>query len=836
MSDNPTPPSGERSRIAYPVNEVEHRWQEYWSKNRVFRTNPDPKNKYYILVMFPYPSGDMHMGHARNYVLGDVICRFRKMQGRDVLHPIGFDAFGLPAENAAIASDIPPRVWTFDSMDVYRRGMKALGISYDWDREVVTCQPDYYKFDQWLFLKFYERGLAYRKEALVNWCPKCQTVLANEQVVDGRCYRSACSTPVEKRKLTQWFLKITEYAQQLLDGLDGLTEWPENVRAMQRNWIGRSEGVEVDFKLEEMGAKLPIFTTRPDTLFGVTFMALAPDAPLAETIARGTPNEKEVDEFRRRVVLRPEIERVASTGEKEGVFTGKYAINPLTGDRVPIFLADFVLASYGTGMIMAVPAHDQRDFEFARRYKIPVKVVIQPQGQTLKPEAMTEAFTEVGVMVNSGQFDGTRSDAGIAKVADFLEAQKLGRRVVNYRLKDWLISRQRFWGTPIPMIHCDKCGIVPVPYDQLPVLLPENIRDYKPKGKSVLAGVPEFHETTCPKCGGKAHRDPDTMDTFVESSWYHLRYTDPKNPDLPFRRSEADKWLPIDEYIGGIEHATGHLIFFRFFTRVLHDMGMLAVTEPCKVLHTQGMVSLNGVTMSSSKNNGVWVGPFTSEVGADVGRLAVLFAAPPEKGMDWTDDLVTGVTRFLNRVWRVYQDSPAPLRLDPPDTKDLSPNERNLYIRLNQTHHKVITDCDGFQFNTAIAAQMEFLNDLTAFEDKRSPVYGFALGRMIYLLAPFAPHLAEELWHRARPDAGSLFDERFPDADKAFLVFDEIEIPVQVDGKLRDKVTVPRTAGEETIKTAALATKGIAAATAGRKIAKVIYVKGRLVNIVTVGE
>ncbi len=860
---------GERTRVAYPAREIEERWQAYWNQHGTFRTSPDPKRKFYVLVMFFYPSGDVHMGHCRNYVIGDVLCRFRKMQGYDVLHPFGWDAFGLPAENAAIAHGNHPSYWTFESIKTARQSLKLLGIGYDWDREVTTCLPEYYRWNQWLFVKFYERGLAYRKEASVNWCPQCQTVLANEQLNDGLCYR--CGATVAKRQLTQWFFRITEYAQQLLDGIDTLDRWPENVRTMQRHWIGRSEGVEVDFTLAPVehpqitqitqiapnrstgvenpqitqitgegsaagaGEKIQVFTTRPDTLYGVTFMALAPDAVLAATISQGLPQEAAVREFCRRVAMRPEIERVAATADKEGIFTGRYAVNPLTGDRVPIYIADFVLASYGTGMVMAVPGHDQRDFEFARKYEIPIKVVIRPEPlnpRTLEPSSMTEAYTDVGTMVKSGQFDGTKSDEGIDKVTAHLEKQGIGRRMVNYRLKDWLVSRQRYWGTPIPMIHCPKDGVVPVPEEQLPVLLPEDVKDYKPKGKSVLEGVESFINTTCPKCGGPARRDPDTMDTFVDSSWYHLRYTDAHNDKLPFRQAEADKWLPVDEYVGGIEHATGHLIFFRFFTRALHDMGMVDVQEPCRTLHTQGMVSLNGKTMSSSKRIGVWVGEFVGEAGADVARLAVLFAAPPEKGMDWNDDLVTGVTRFLNRVWRLYEDNSDAVRFEKPDTGKLSPAERSLYIRLNQTHAKVIADSEAFQFNTAIAAQMEFLNDLSGFADRQSAVFGFALGRLIYLLAPFAPHVAEELWHQARPDAGSLFAERFPDVDAKFLVFDEMVIPVQVDGKLRGRVTVPRAAGEEEVKAAALAAPDIMALLSGRRVAKVIYVKDRLVNVV----
>ncbi len=856
----------EQRRVAYPARQIEARWQQYWDEQGTFRTNPAPKRKFYVLVMFFYPSGDVHMGHCRNYVIGDVLCRFRKMQGFDVLHPFGWDAFGLPAENAAIAHGNHPSYWTFESIRTARRSLKLLGIGYDWDREITTCRPEYYRWNQWLFLRLYERGLAYRKEALVNWCPACQTVLANEQVDEGVCYR--CKTAVEKRKLTQWFFKITEYAQALLDGIEELKQWPESVRTMQRHWIGRSDGVEVDFRLEPLTSEtaepscLPVFTTRPDTLWGVTFMALAPDAPLAETIGMGTGREAEIEEFRHRVLARPEIERTAATGDKQGVFTGRYAINPVNGERVPIYIADFVLGSYGTGMIMAVPAHDQRDFEFAQKYGIPVRVVIQnPKCPIAGPESLTAAYTEPGVMVNSGPFDGTPSEEGIQKVSDYLEKNGLGRRVTNYRLKDWLVSRQRYWGTPIPMVHCERCGIVPVPDKDLPVLLPENVKDFKPKGKSVLAGVEEFYHTSCPKCSGPATRDPDTMDTFVDSSWYFLRYTDPHNDRLPFAKEEADKWLPVDEYIGGIEHATGHLIFSRFFTRVLYDLGMVSVKEPARVLHTQGMVSLNGVTMSSSKNVGIWVGKFVEEEGADIARLAILFAAPPEKPLDWTDDLVTGVTRFLSRVWRLYEEHGDRVTFEPPDTTKLKSAERELYIRLNQTIQKVADDIEAFQYNTAIAALMEFLNHLYAWTDRmpgrksgnvadRAPqseslnydhaeiadaLFGFCLGRLISLLAPFAPHLAEELWHRVRPAAGSLFSERFPEPDRRFLVFDEMEVPVQVDGRLRGRVLVPRSAGEAEIKAKALADENVVRAIAGRSVTKVIYVQNRLVNVVTTG-
>ena len=825
----------EDSEKKHPVSakQREAKWQHFWEEKGIFKTNPQPKRKYYVLVMYPYPSGDLHMGHTKNYVIGDVINRYRKMQGYDVLHPFGWDAFGLPAENAAIARGIHPEKWTKENIDISKKNLRLMGIAYDWDAEVTTCEPDYYRWNQWLFLKFYERGLAYRKEAYVNWCPRCQTVLANEQVVDGHCYRSICAAPVEKRKLTQWFFKITDYAQRLWDSLDKLEHWPENVKTMQRNWIGRSEGIEVDFTLEHSGEKFPIFTTRPDTLFGVTFMALAPDAPLAETIAQGTKYEKEVNDFIQKVLKRTEIERTAVGVEKEGVFTGRYAINPVNGEKVPIYIADFVLASYGTGMIMAVPAHDQRDFEFAKKYKIPIKVVIQPQGQTLKPETMQSAYVDEGVMVNSGQFDGLNNIKGIAKINDYLEEKGLGRRTVNFRLKDWLISRQRYWGTPIPMIHCEKCGIVSVPEKDLPVLLPRDVKDYKPKGKSVLAGIESFINTTCPKCGGKAKRDPDTMDTFVDSSWYFMRYTDPKNDKLPFDPNKVNQWLPVDEYVGGIEHACGHLIFFRFFTKVLHDMGMVAVDEPSDYLYMIGMVKWKGIVMSSSKQHGIWVGPFVEEHGADIARLTMLFATPPEKEMDWSDELVTGVTRFVQRINRLYEENKIQdSKFQIPDSKDLSEAERRLYIRLNQTIKKVVTDTEAFQYNTAIAGLMEFLNDLYSFADKKSKVFGYALNRVTLLLAPFAPHLAEELWHQTG-NKNSVFEQRFPDYDKKAVSFDEMTIPIQINGKLRSKVVVPVGTSEEEIKKLAFEDKKVIEYTKGKEVKRVIYIANKLLSIVT---
>lgn len=816
--------------------EIEKQMQKFWQERGLFKTNPNPKKKYFVLVMFPYPSGDLHIGHSRNYTIGDTVTRFKKLRGFDVLHPFGWDAFGLPAENAAIIHGIHPEQWIKENIDISKKHLMDLGVGYDWDSEVTSCEPDYYRWNQYFFVKFYERGLAYRKESYVNWCPNCQTVLANEQVTDGHCWRSTCNAIIEKRKLTQWYFKITAYAQQLLDGLKKLNNWPESVKIMQENWIGRSEGVEVNFKMED-GTLVPIFTTRPDTLYGVTFMALAPDSQLAETISQGTEQEKAVKDYIAEALKKSEVDRTGTETEKTGVFTGKYAINPVNNERVPVYIADFVLASYGTGMIMAVPGHDQRDFEFAKKYNIPIKVVINPVSAKLDPKTMIQAYIDQGVMTKSGPFDGLNNIEGIKKITDYLEAKGLGKRTVNYRLKDWLISRQRYWGTPIPMIHCDKCGIVPVPEKDLPVLLPKNIKDYQPKGKSVLAGVPEFINTTCPKCGGKAQRDPDTMDTFVDSSWYFLRYTDPKNDRMPFDPARTNQWMPVDEYIGGIEHATGHLIYFRFFTKVLHDMGMLTSDEPCNVLHTHGMVKMDGITMSSSKRHGVWLGDFLKEHGADVCKLAVLFAAPPEKEIDWTNEMVTGVARFLSRIKALYEtNTPIDINTqhyiliklrDVPQTPD-----NKLFIRLNQTIKKVIDDSEKIQYNTAIAAIMEFLNDLTGFENKQSLVFKYALGIMLRLLAPFAPHISEYLWLKYSGKKHSIFEETLPEPDQSALSFKTITIPIQIQGKLRSKIEIAVDTSEDQIKKLAQADEKVIKYTEGKKITKIIYVPKRLINIV----
>ncbi|MEO0133287.1 MAG: leucine--tRNA ligase, partial [candidate division WOR-3 bacterium] len=796
-----------------------------WEEKKVFKTKREGK-KYYCLVMFPYPSGDLHMGHVKNYVIGDVIARYKRQMGYNVLHPFGWDAFGLPAENAAILHGIHPWEWTKENIDISRKHLKMMGIGYDWEREIMTCDERYYKWNQYFFIKFYENGLAYRKKAYVNWCPGCQTVLANEQVVDGRCYRKTCQSIIEKKELEQWFFKITAYAERLLQDLDKL-DWPENVKIMQRNWIGKSEGVEVDFPIEG-GGYLRIFTTRPDTLFGVTFMAIAPEAEILEEVIKGTGKEEEVYQFKKEVLRISEIERTAIGREKRGVFINKYAINPLTNEKIPIFVADYVLATYGTGAIMAVPAHDQRDFEFAKKYGLPIKVVINPYGEELKPENMEKAFEEEGVMVNSGIFTGLSSKDGIERITKFLEEKGIGRRKINYRLKDWLISRQRYWGTPIPMIHCDNCGIIPEKEENLPVVLPKDVKDYLPKGKSVLAGIEEFINTTCPKCGQKAKRDPDTMDTFVDSSWYFLRYLDPHNNEKPFTYEDTKYWLPIDKYIGGIEHATGHLIYFRFFTKVLYDLGFCAYDEPCASLFTQGMVLYKGKVMSSSQRHGVWVGDFLKEYSADIARLTILFAAPPEKDMEWSEEIVSGVKRFLERVWRLYEINGFKVLDKKPQIKN--EKDKYLYIRLNQTIKKVIEDMESFQFNTAIASLMEFLNDLYKFEEK-SEVYCYSLYIFYQLLSPFASHIAEEINERCG-FKNLLVESRFPNYDKEAIYFEKIEIPIQINGKIRAKIEVLRNEKEERIKELALENERIKELLKGKEIVRIIYVPNKLINIV----
>ncbi|HEY4687107.1 MAG TPA: leucine--tRNA ligase, partial [Candidatus Subteraquimicrobiales bacterium] len=633
----------------YEFRKIEEKWQKRWEESGLYEVTEDPnKKKKYVLVMFPYPSGELHMGHMRNYVIGDLVARYNRMKGFNVLHPMGYDAFGLPAENAAIERGIHPRKWTNDNIDIIRKQIKRQGISYNWEREISTCEPEYYRWGQWLFLKFMEKGLVYRKKAEVNWCPSCQTVLANEQVHAGRCWR--CGSIVETKQLEQWFFKITAYVEELLKDLDSLTGWPDRVRVMQTNWIGKSSGAYVDFKLKKNGEKVTVFTTRPDTLFGATFFLLAPEHPLVEKLVSGTDYEEKVKEFRQKVSLQSDFDRTSPEIPKEGCFTGAYTVNPLNGEEIPIWLADYIMMGYGTGAVMAVPAHDQRDFEFAQKYELPIRVVVQPDGERLSVERMNQAFEGVGVMANSGEFDGMKSDDGIKAINKFLEDKKIGKFAVNYRLRDWLISRQRYWGNPIPIIYCDNCGIVPVPEEDLPVILPEDVK-IEARGGSPLANHEAFIKTRCPNCEGAARRETDTMDTFTDSSWYFFRYTSPRESSAPFRAEAANYWMPVDQYIGGIEHAVMHLLYARFFTKAIRDLGLCGVSEPFSNLLTQGMVVKDGAKMSKSKGNIVSCDELVDKYGADTGRLFILFASPPEKDLEWSEAGVEGSFRFLNRVW-----------------------------------------------------------------------------------------------------------------------------------------------------------------------------------------
>jgi len=814
----------------YNPKDIEPRWQRVWEEQGTHRTDEESdKPKFYCLEMFPYPSGRLHMGHMRVYSIGDVIARFKRMNGYRVLHPMGWDAFGLPAENAAIKYGAQPAKWTYENIAYMKQQQKSLGVSYDWSREVTTCSPDYYKFTQWMFLLFYERGLAYRKKAPVNWCPECNTVLANEQVENGRCWR--CDTEVTKKELEQWFLRITDYAERLLADLDKLEGWPERVKVMQKNWIGKSEGANIAFSVPELGETITVFTTRPDTLFGVTYLVLAPEHPLVERLIAGKETETAVRAFVERMKKLRDFERTAADAEKEGLFTGAYAVHPLTGERVPIWVANYVLMDYGTGAVMGVPAHDQRDFLFAKKYNLPIRVVIQPaDGTSLDAERLTEAYVDDGVLVNSGAFDGMPNRQAIRAITEHLKEKGLGGPAVSYRLRDWLISRQRYWGAPIPIVYCDDCGIVPVPKEQLPVLLPDDVViDGK---RNPLTTSESFVNTTCPRCGKPAKRETDTMDTFICSSWYFFRYCDPRNDRMPFDPEKVRRWMPVDEYIGGIEHAILHLLYARFFTKVLYDAGLVNVDEPFARLLTQGMVLKDGAKMSKSKGNVVSPDEIIEKYGADTGRLFILFAAPPERDLEWSDSGVEGCFRFLSRVWRLV-DQHLDLFEDRRPAEPADPAAKALYRQMHQTIKKVTEDIDKrYQFNTAVSAIMELVNAISAYpEGADRGTLAEAIEKTIVLLAPFAPHIAEELWHRIG-HADSVHAQPWPTWDEAALAADEVEIVVQVNGKVRDRVVVPANASREEIEAAVLAQEKVKAHLAGKTVKKVIVVPGKLVNLV----
>lgn len=822
----------------YAPHDIEAKWQKYWEENKTFKVEMDKdKPKSYVLEMFPYPSGNLHMGHVRNYSIGDVIARFRTMKGFNVLHPMGWDSFGMPAENAAIKHNIPPKKWTLENIANMTRQLKALGLSYDWDREVTTCKEDYYKWTQWFFELFYKRGLAVKKESAVNWCDTCNTVLANEQVIDGKCWR--CDHEVVKKDLSQWFFKITDYADELLKDLDLLPGWPERVKTMQHNWIGRSEGLEFSFEIPALNDTVAVYTTRPDTAYGVTFMALAAEHPLIKKICENNPKADEINAFCERVRNQSEIERTSSESEKEGVFTGVYCINPFTGRKVEIWVTNYVLYDYGTGAVMGVPTGDQRDWMFADKYGIEKIVTICPVGKELKLEEMTCAYEEKeGMLVNSGEFTGMEMHKAMSAIMDKAEAEGFGKRRVNYRLRDWLISRQRYWGAPIPIIYCPHCGEVLVPEDQLPVRLPEDV-SFTAGAKSPLATSEEFVHCKCPKCGADATRETDTMDTFLCSSWYYLRYTDAHNDKMPFDKELNNYWGPVDQYIGGIEHAILHLLYSRFFVKVLRDAGLVDYDEPFSNLLTQGMVIKDGAKMSKSLGNVVSPEEILSKYGADTARLFILFAAPPERELEWSDQGVEGSFRFLNRIWRIVQAFEAVLaqKVTEYDHSNLNEADKDLRRVLHSSIKKVTNDIETrFNFNTAISTMMELVNALYAYKEAaKEPNAGLiyeAISDLIKMMSPFVPHITEELWRGAIDANSSVHEQSWLECDEEALKVDNVEIVLQVNGKVRGRLTVPAEATKEELEKIAMADANVQAHIGDATVRKVICVPGRLVNIV----
>ena len=816
----------------YVAQDIEKKWQTYWEESGVFKTEYDPsKEKYYVLEMFPYPSGNLHMGHVRNYSIGDVVARFKKMRGFNVLHPMGWDAFGMPAENAAIKNGVSPKDWTLDNIANMTRQQKELGLSYDWGREVATCKEDYYRWTQWIFQQFYKKGLAYKKEAKVNWCEHDHTVLANEQVIDGKCWR--CDNDVVKKDLKQWFFKITDYADRLLDDLDTLDQWPDRVKAMQRNWIGRSEGTQFAFYVPKIDKSFEVYTTRVDTLFGVSYVVLAPEHPYVKELIQDASNKVELEAFIETLRNQSDIERTSTEAEKVGMFTGSYATHPITGKEGPIWIANYVLADYGTGAVMGVPAHDERDYAFAKKYNLPVNWVIQNTAQDLDFASLDTAFTEDGILVNSGDFNGKTSEEARQALGDYFTEQGTGRKTVNFRLRDWLISRQRYWGCPIPVVYCEKCGEQLVPEDQLPVKLPEDV-SFDGGAISPLATSENFLNTTCPCCGGPARREIDTMDTFIDSSWYFLRYTDARNDKEVFNKEIAKYWMNVDQYIGGIEHAILHLLYARFFVKVLHDIGLVEVDEPFKALLTQGMVLKEGSKMSKSKGNVVSPEEIIAKYGADTARLFILFAAPVDRDLDWSDQGVEGSYRFLGRVWRIidtYQQLGTAGHHD-----SLSKDETALRRELHRAIKKVTEDLDGkFNFNTAISTVMELVNAMYQFKDSHESVQSDLAKELVekltLLLAPFVPHITEEIWHECGFE-GSVHAASWPTYEESALVVDEVEVAVQVNGKVRDKLTVSVSLSKEELEAAAKALPRVQEFTEGKTVVKVIVVPKKLINIV----
>ena len=815
----------------YEFEKIERKWQEKWDAEKTFKVTQDSsKPKYYTLEMFPYPSGNLHMGHVRNYSIGDVVARFKKMQGFNVLHPMGWDSFGLPAENAAIKNGANPKDWTLSNIDNMRDQLKSMGISYDWDREVATCKQDYYKWTQWMFLQLYKNDLAYKKKSYVNWCPSCQTVLANEQVVNGKCER--CKSEVGKKDLEQWFFSITKYADRLLSDIDKLKGWPEKVKTMQANWIGKSKGAEVNFKVDGMDKTLTVYTTRPDTIYGVSFMVIAPESPVVEELIKGSETEKECRDFIHRMQFIKDIDRASTDVPKEGVFTGRYVINPLTEKKVPLYLANYVLMDYGTGVVMAVPAHDQRDFDFARKYNLPIDVVISPDGSDISGDSLDAAFEAEGIMINSGDFNGMNNREALPKMIDYMAKKGIGETKVNFRLRDWLISRQRYWGAPIPIIYCEDCGAVPVDESDLPVILPEDV-EFTGLGKSPLTTSESFKNAPCPKCGKMGTREMDTMDTFVCSSWYFLRCCDPHNTELPFDKDIADYWMNVDQYIGGVEHAILHLLYARFFTKALHDLGYISCDEPFENLLTQGMVLKDGTKMSKSLGNVVSPEEIINKYGADTARLFILFAAPPERDLEWSDTAVEGSYRFLNRVFKYITDNKEKIDFNSEyDVSLLTSEDKNLRYVLNYSIKKATDDISiRFNFNTAISCIMELVNALYAYNGNNNALISEASKALIIMLAPFVPHITEELWEIAG-GKDSVHEQSWVSYDEKALVKDEVEIVVQINGKVKDKMMISTGLSDDEIKEAALGNEKIAEFTQGKQVLKVIVVKGKLVNIV----
>jgi leucyl-tRNA synthetase len=821
--------------MSYDHKTIEEKWQHLWKARPDWRAVPrTDQAKYYVLEMLPYPSGRLHMGHIRNYSIGDALARYKRMRGMNVLHPMGWDAYGLPAENAAIKNAVHPRRWTHDNIAYMKGQFERFGFSYDWSKEISTCEPEYYRWNQWFFLKMLEKGLAYRKDSRVNWCPKCQTVLANEQVVDGCCWRHE-TTPVEQKELEQWFFRITNYADALLEDMNQLEGWPERVLAMQRNWIGKSVGARIDFKVSGTEDSITIFTTRVDTIYGATALVVAPEHPLVEKLVTGVPGGQSIlSRIRELIARRPAVP--SGDTEKEGVFLGRFAINPFSGDQVPIWVANFVLMEYGTGAIMSVPAHDQRDFEFSQKYRIPVRVVVQPaRGAALDSRRMEAAFVEYGVLANSGPFSGLSSEEAIQKMTAHVAEKGFGKPETTYRLKDWGISRQRYWGTPIPVVYCKQCGIVPVPYEKLPVLLPDNVQ-ITGLGHSPLRDVPEFLNTICPRCNGPAERETDTMDTFVDSSWYFYRYTNPSFTEAPVDPLAVKYWFPIDQYIGGIEHAILHLIYSRFFAKVMKDLGLTGTSEPAARLFTQGMVIKEGAKMSKSKGNLVDPDDMVARYGADTTRMYVLFAAPPEKDLEWSDAGVEGIYRFVTRLFRLVNRYAPELRgvvAGAPAADQASAEDRKLLRKLHQTIRRITSDFEGrWHFNTDIAALMELVNLLYNLEGQVSkPVLRETLEALVKLLSPFAPYLAQELWDELG-HTEDLLHLSWPAFDPVLAKEDELEIPVQINGRLRSKILAREGLTQEELEEMALAEPRIAQMLRGHQVLKTIVVPNKLVNIV----